>query len=67
VSGTGRGAHVKGSSPEELGLFSVPWRRPWPVPCLTGLGKTARMAYFRVILAKLAVKRGLKGGTIKVI
>jgi len=49
VSGTGRGAHVMGSSPEELGLFSVPWRRPWPVPRLTGSGKTARMAYFRAL------------------
>jgi len=59
-----------GSSPEELGLFSVPWRRLWPVPRLTGLGKTARMAhgvFSRVILAKLAVKHGLKGGTIKFI
>ena len=46
MSGTGRGVHVMGSSPEELGLFSVPWRHPWPVPRLTGLGKTARMAYF---------------------
>ena len=49
MSGTGRGAHVMGSSPEELGLFSVPWRRPWPVPRLTGVGKTARMAYFRAL------------------
>ena len=46
VSGTGRGAHVMGSSPEELGLFSVHCIRPWPVPRLTGLGKTARMRIF---------------------
>jgi len=50
VSGTGRRAHVMDSSPEELGLFSIPWRRPWPMPCLTGLGKTARMAYFRALI-----------------
>ena len=50
MSGTGRGAHVVHSFPEELGLFSVPWRRPWPTPHLTGLGKTARMAYFRALI-----------------
>jgi len=38
VSGTGRRAHVMDSSPEELGLFSIPWRRPWPMPRLTGSG-----------------------------
>ena len=52
VSGTGRGAHVMGSSPEEPGpgLFSVPWRRPWPVPRLTVLNKTAHMAFFRALI-----------------
>jgi len=66
VSGTGRGAHVMGSSPEEPGLFSVPWRRPWPVPRLTVLGKTGAHGLFsRANLAKLARKRGIKGGTLK--
>ena len=50
MSGTVRGAHVMDSSHEELGLSSVPWRRPWPMPRLTGLGKTARMAYFRALV-----------------
>jgi len=67
VSGTGRGAHVMGSSPEELGLFSVPWRRPWPVPFDRFGQNGAHGVVSRVILAILAVKRGLKGGTIKFI
>jgi len=50
VSGTGRGAHAMGCCPEGLSPFRAPWGRPWPVPRLTGFGKTARMAYFRALI-----------------
>jgi len=65
VSGTGRGAHAMGCCPEGLGPFRAPWGRPWPVPFDRVRQNGAYGLFSRANLAKLARKRGIKGGTFK--
>ena len=59
VSGTERGAHVMDSSPEELGLFSIPWISSVANAPFDRVGQNgAHDVFSRVNLAKLARKKG---------